>query len=157
MNGDNICIFLFYIFLFELALQRKQEDKTTLLFIRNWSFVLLLPLFWFCYSSNSTSLTNLIVVIVSLYIDITILWIPIKEFYILIKICYEYKKIIPNDEEEKAMQNKNYVRLVIFGIIQLITFIVFGVMLVIQIMKWNIAIFPLPPIVLFLQLLYLIF
>ena len=47
VNGDNMGIFLFYICLFEFALKRKQDDKTTLIFIRNLSYVIIFPLFWY--------------------------------------------------------------------------------------------------------------
>lgn len=132
--GDNISIFFFYIYLFELALQRKQEEKRTLLiFIRNWSYVVVFPL------CNLFFLIKLpiIFMILALYLLVSFFWIPIKELYILYRICHEYKQIIPNDEEEKITHNKNYTRLVIFGIIQIMTFASYGLSIVMQIINAN--------------------
>ena len=132
--GDSMSIFFFYIFLFELALKGKQEEKRTLLFfIRNWSYVVVYPLFYYCYSNKLPIISE----ILALYLLVSLLWIPFKELYILYRICHEYKQIIANDEEEKMIHNKNYTRLVIFGIIQIITFALYVVIIILQIIKAN--------------------
>ena len=87
---------------------------------------------------------------------ISVIWIPFKEIYILFRIINEYKKTIPNDEEEKAIQKKNYTHLVLFGIIQIITFGFYVAVLVIQVINGSDALFPLPLIILILYLLFIV-
>ena len=121
LTGITISIYSFYFYFFHLALN-EGNGRVLYRFIFYWISGLVIPIFGFFY--GNLKLSNYVMIPFALLIYINMGRIPVMETIALIKVCKAYKQYEATNQEEEMIRKINNRKIICFGIMQIIVFVI---------------------------------